>query len=757
MADLLPNPEPTFDLPTGSSSDFYLSREAMSGSDKGKIIKKKGLWTYPYLTRRTGDSLVGTNEEITSSELRHGRTRAKSKLGNASSSGSHDFEFSPETFDDELEGAFRSEWVRWTKDGEKTGIVTDHKTSTGWLYVNGENGTYNQVATADGKRVSQIPLFSVKDGNAGTVGDEHGLLQVDAKWFGTDGKRTTTNPFGKFIVHELHVGETPVKYSFTSRIPVNNDIVRYQNYKHVEVSEMNLNVTVNAIVTGSFNLTGSNNSNYYTETQETGKTRMAVKMADEKDLAIATDGASYSTDYRDAAEKFIATLKNTTKSTETDQLMATETFLTVNGHRIQFASDLTVDINNNLSSIHAIGVVNAIANISPRLDVTGNVTVYFTDGEEDANGKKFGADDLKNLASNNEDVELIFTIQDKHDDPSVIYVFQIFKSTLSTPTENKNGEDSITCDMNYTSFGEKAIRILRCAIPKIRQVKIDGASALGNTSGTITLVPNVPLNATKDSSVLDDINVELSLSDENGDNISTTITAGDRTINSDGSISLSYTTSEALTSGTLIKAIVSLNGDEVEETESVVPALLYIAQKTSDVVDVDSSINLLTSGDILYGGDVSASDVSITSSNENFTVAEDTGVVSVASSATENETAKITITSKYDSTVSTTVTLRNATTKTTVEYASTPSITTEKTVEVTSGETLTLTASATKESGETQTFVWTKGKTQVGTEATYTKNSASSDDAGTYTVKVTNSATGKTSKTASTTVTVTVN
>lgn len=82
--------EPTFDLPTGGQSDFYLSRE-MSDSDSvdnGKIIKKEGLWDYPFLTRRTGDSLVGTNEEITSSELRHGRTAGKTKIGTASSSGS---------------------------------------------------------------------------------------------------------------------------------------------------------------------------------------------------------------------------------------------------------------------------------------------------------------------------------------------------------------------------------------------------------------------------------------------------------------------------------------------------------------------------------------------------------------------------------------------------------------------------------------------------------------------------------------------
>ena len=174
MATAVADLEPTFDLPAGSSSDFYLSREINDREDdnNGKIIKKHGLWEYPFLTRRTGDSLVGTNEEITSSELRHGRTASKTKLGNASSSGSLDIEFSPETFDDQLEGVFRDRWVRWFQDGKSNLITKDYLTAKGRIHVNGDDGTYNQFYddTYKGKRVSEVPLLYTGS-EAGTAAD----------------------------------------------------------------------------------------------------------------------------------------------------------------------------------------------------------------------------------------------------------------------------------------------------------------------------------------------------------------------------------------------------------------------------------------------------------------------------------------------------------------------------------------------------------------------------------------------------------
>lgn len=199
--------EPTFDLPTGGQSDFYLSREVTNSDseDNGKIIKKEGLWDYPFLTRRTGDSLVGTNEEITSSELRHGRTAGKTKIGTASSSGSHDFEFSPETFDDQLEGTFESKWVRWHRDGAKDLVTKDYLTPDGYIHVKGDNGTYNQKMDPDGKGVSKVPLFFTKE-EAGEGNDPFGIIEVSKENYGYKTRaeaESAGKPLGKFVVHEF--------------------------------------------------------------------------------------------------------------------------------------------------------------------------------------------------------------------------------------------------------------------------------------------------------------------------------------------------------------------------------------------------------------------------------------------------------------------------------------------------------------------------------------------------------------------------
>lgn len=578
--------EPTFNLPTGSASDFYLSREVNNAesSNHGKLIKKHGTFRYPYLTRRTGDSLVGTNEEITSSELRHGRTAAKTKLGNASSSGSHDFEFSPETFDDQMEGSFRSSWRRMLNDGASNLVTKSFKTKKGWIHVKGDEGTFNQ--DANGKPVNQIPLFYTEN-EAGTEADPFGIIKISTENMGAltrAAAETAGNPFGKFVCHEIHCGNTPVKYGFTSRIPITDDIVRCQNFKHVEIGQMDLNVTVNSIVTGSFQLQGSNNPSYLTEGYEAGKIRCGDKMSADKDVAIGSSEDFYSTDYSDSAEKFLSALKATTSSTDTDQFTALEGFLFVNGHQLQFASDLTMSINNNLSPLNAIFVKGAVANTSPKLEVSGNITTYFTDGELDATGTKFGADDLKNLATQNKDVEIIYAFQDK-EEPDVVYLFQIFKATFSAPSETKNGDSPITLDMTYNSFGEMAVRCLRLAVPKIRGIEMDTRAVVSNILGKTTassvdvvLVPNVPLDKTleagyvtssSDSYVFKNAEVLV-----NGEVV--TPTFSNVAIDSDGCIKARVGVAKSLKLGDYVQMKVSVNGEEFEKTFDVIPEVPYV-------------------------------------------------------------------------------------------------------------------------------------------------------------------------------------
>ncbi len=667
--------EPTFDLPTGSASDFYLSREITDGGSEnnGKVIKKKGLWKYPFMTRRTGESLVGSNEVIQSNEMRHGKTAGKDKIGTASSTGSHEFEFSPETFDDQLEGTFESEWVRWEHDGAKNLVTKDFLTQKGYVHVTGENGTYNQVA--DGKEVTAVPLFYTED-EVGDAVDPYGLIKISAKNMGARTRAEASNPLGKFVIHELHIGEQPVKYSFISRIPINGDTVRYQNYKHVQVGQMSLNVTVNSIVTGSFNLTGANNPSYFTQVAEAGKTRMATNMGKNKDIASGNTEEFYSDNFEDGAEKFLNAVKNTTKSTDTDQFTALEGFLFVNGHQLQFASDLSMDMNKNIQPVYAIFVKNAIANIEPKLDITGSVTVYFTDGEVDSTGKKFGADDLKNLASENKDVELMFAFQDK-EDPECLYLFQIFKATFEAPQENKSADSAITLTLNFKSYGEMAVRCLRMAVPKVSRIEFDVADAFGkiaddNKDIKVVLYPNVPLDSNKNASYIDpesedyvfkDAEVSVdTVADKNA-------TFSNLAINEDGTISATLTLTNTIVQGENISLKILVNGKTVEESCTIEPEIAYLRMgekyqaanyaKNELVITAGSELNIMTATegeddeDYLFFWykraemDIKASDLVFKTSDRSVATVSDAGVIGAVSDGL----AKITVSSKSDADV----------------------------------------------------------------------------------------------------------
>lgn len=780
--------EPTFDLPAGSSSDFYLSREINDREDdnNGKILKKHGLWKYPFLTRRTGDSLAGTNEEITSSELRHGRTAAKTKLGAASATGSLDIEFSPETFDDQLEGVFRDKWVRWFQDGKKDLITKDFLTAKGRIHVNGDDGTYNQwyEEALKGKRVTEVPLL-YNGTEAGTVADPFGLIKVSEEKIGKRAK----NPLGKFIAHELHIGNTPVKYAALSRIPITEKAIRLQNYRHVEMGELNLNVTVNAIVTGSFNMNGATNPDYYTEGAEVGKTRLADQMNDKKVMAVY-DGEGdeaeenyYSTDFRDAAERFVATARETTKSTETDQFTALDGFLYVNGHQLQFCSDLTMDLNNNLQAIYAIFVKNAIANLSPSLAVTGNITAYFTDGEKDATGRKYGADDLKNLASQNKDVEILYAFIDK-EDPDIVYLFQIFKATISAPSETKDAESPISLDLPYTSFGEMAVRCLRLEIPKIRSIDIDAASALaairgGKTVDTVSLrlFPNVPLDPesvkvgkdAEDDSIYADAdyvdeentnglyvfnNAEVYVIDSDGNSAQDTgALFSAAKIEDDGSISASLTLSGPLNEGDTVKIRLVVNDTPVEESEALEPQIPYMrmgdsykaASYKEGAVSIAAgkSLDVFTAGSegvkdeasLFYrlDGVVKADDLKVTSSDESVATVSGT-TVTVGAGVADGKTATITIASKYDKTTWMEV---NVVVGTTVPEAETPVFGTSwaATASANVDDTVKLDGTATVSDGGTVTYEWkVGGVAQSETGATFTVDTST---AGEFVVSVT--------------------
>ena len=774
MPTAIADKEPTFDLPSGSASDFFFSREIndRDSENNGKIVKKHGIWNYPFLTRRTGDSLVGTNEELTSSEFKHGRTKGKNKLGNASSSGSLDFELSPETFDDQLEGVFRDRWIRFLQDGQSNGIAKDFITPKGYIHVNGDPGTYNQWYddSLQDMRVTEVPLLYT-GAEAGTKAEPFGLIKVGADKL----PNRAIAPFGKFIAHELHVGNTPVKYSATSRIPITDSTVRYQNYNHVELGELNLSVTVNSIVTGSFSMNGANNPDYYTENQEAGKTRMADFMTNNKSVAVGTGEEFFSNSYRDAAEGFLAAAKSTTKSTETDQFTALDGFLYVNGHQLQFASDLTLALNNNLTPINAIFVKNAIANLSPSLDVSGNITAYFTDGEKDATGVKYGADDLKNLASKNKDVEIVFAFIDK-EDPDVVYLFQIFSASITAPTETKDASNPISLSLPYNSYGEMAVRCIRLAIPKVRLIDLDMDSVVkairkGTSSGKdevpVKVYMSVPLDKDsvstgvageyKDGDYVDALNrnglyvfngAKVYVIDQNGaSHEDTDAIFSDAMIASDGTINAKLTLSNDLVEGEHVKIVLTVNGETHEDAETVEINLPYLrmGENFRNAMYAKSSLSLKpgealavftakveggsdAEDDLLYkvDTDMTADDIVLSSDDSILTIKD--GAVTVKEGTANGETAKLKIASKADASVYMVLNIKAKVADTPV-FASTLAD-----ASYTVGDSASsLNGTATVSDGGTVSYVWKVNGSNVATTAAYKPDTTA---AGTQNIEV---------------------
>ena len=552
------------------------------------------------------------------------------------------------------------------------------------------------------------------------------------------------------------------------------------------MGELNLNVAVNAIVTGSFNMNGSNNPDYYTESAEKGKTRMADQMYDKKVMAIGGTDGFYSTDYRDAAERFVAAARNTVKSTDTDQFTALDGFLYVNGHQLQFASALTMDLNNNLQAINAIFVKNAIANLSPSLAVTGNITAYFTDGEKDGTGKKYGADDLKNLASQNKDTEILYAFIDK-EDPEVIYLFQVFKATISAPTETKDAESPISLDLPYTSYGEMAVRLLRLAIPKISNIEMDvnGMIEEGDmTKMNVTLIPNVPLDKNSaavaegifsDLDYIDSANTnglyafhdaEFTVYDADGNKLENEVTVDTSSlkIEDDGEITATLNFGTALEIGQTVKIKLTVNGANREAGKEVAPEIPYLRMgdgykdgpyKDGFVaVQAGDTINVLTAkadgvtgdeADLIYKSyaDMAATDIKVEVSDPAVASVEG-AVVTVASGVTEGASATVVVTSVYDKAVFLTFDIKVA------EVvppgpgpeAATPEITTDLNSEETGtvGTPLTLTIVATTSDEGTLSYQWYKDDAAItgATSSSYEIDADSTDDSGIYKCVVTN-------------------
>lgn len=487
---------PTFNLKTGADSDLIVAREVTENVETlGKIKRKDGIFKYPRLTRRTGDSLTGTTENIESSELKHGRTKSAPRKGTSSSSGDINFELSPETFDDELEAVFRGEWKRWRSDTLSPS--------------NKDNNQYQEGYFATKCATSGTGRKLIYDGTG--TGDSEGLVHV-------------ANNGQGFVIHELNSETNDVKYSFLRKYGGQSGEDLWQEFSHCALNTMQLSVEINSIVTGSFGIMGTNNPKILDSDElaleledRLADVKDSDKLVKKGDWAASTDYAVNDVVYNTAdklyykcktahtsADTFDATNWSKLdsyeyidsipdKATDTMQFTAREGFLYINGKQIEFAQSLSFSLDNGLSQKFAIFVPNAISTTPLSLDITGDLSTYLVGG-------KSVAKELFNNAVGDETVELLFCFQDKLEDPTALYVFQIFNAKHTENTINGSGEDTYDESLPWSSFNEQACRVFRIMLPRITDLEAQEAvEETGTASGnpnTIAMLPNVGLEST---------------------------------------------------------------------------------------------------------------------------------------------------------------------------------------------------------------------------------------------------------------------
>ena len=439
-------------LKTGADSDVIFTREVTDNKspDYAKLKSSEGIYKYPFLARSTGNSIKGSTETIESNELRKGRTKSAPRQGNSSAEGSLDIELSPTTFDDNLEAAFRNKWRPWKSD-------TDSAINLGFGHC--EDGFFITRCTVEGE----------KDYNPNEDFGKRRLLQVEGEVH--DDVGLINVPAG-CIVHELTCGTKDIKYSVLKKFGGVDNEDLYQEFKHMAVNTLSLDVQIGAIVTGSFGFMGNNNPKLLTED----------KAKDE----FGGDTSNRFEDGKTTGNSYIDNLPE--KSTDTDQFTSREGNLWINGKNITFAESLSMELNNGLEKKFAIFVKNAISTQPLTLDVTGDLSTYLVEGE---------SDQLYNLGIDDATNELMFCFQDKEYDPTFIYLFQIFKMKIGDQDLSASGADTFSQSHPWSSFEERAVRVFRIALPKAVNVTFEPAETWTNP-GTYFITPNVELEKPED-------------------------------------------------------------------------------------------------------------------------------------------------------------------------------------------------------------------------------------------------------------------
>lgn len=500
-------------LKTGADSDIIYTREVTDtkSANFGKLKTRDGLYKFPLLSRSTGNSISGTTETIESNELRKGRTKSAPRRGNSSTEGTHDLELSPTTFDDLLEAALRNNWKRWTSD-TNSAINLDHTAFNDGFFltrcVNEAEDEYNHDKNFGARRLLDI----------GTPETAGGMLKVPAGC----------------VVHELTCGSKDIKYSLLKKFGGVDGEDLYQEFKHIAVNTLSLSVQIGAIVTGSFGMMGTNNPKLMTE-----------------DVARANFGGEDTDRFEDGettGNSFIENLP--VKSTDTDQFTSREGDLWINGKNITFATNLTLELNNGLEKKYAIFVKDAISTQPLSLDITGDLTTYLVAGY---------SDELYNSGIDDETNEIIFQFQNKEKDPDFIYLFQIFQTKIGDQNLSASGADTFDQSEPWNSFGERALRIFRVALPKVRDIEFNPSAAQNAhwyDHGSYTITPNAAVVA---SDITGKINVLVSGKNSVGEVVSEQVITS-ATVDDNGLIHVEESTDFADTV-VLREVEVTLNGE----------------------------------------------------------------------------------------------------------------------------------------------------------------------------------------------------
>ena len=498
-------------LKTGADSDIIYTREVTDtkSANFGKLKTRDGLYKFPLLSRSTGNSIAGTTETIESNELRKGRTKSAPRRGNSSTEGSHDLELSPTTFDDLLEAALRNTWKRWTSDTNSAINLDNTAFNDGFFLtrcVDPEEKEYNHDKNFGARRLI----------NDGVAGHEDGMLKVPAGC----------------IVHELTCGTTDIKYSLLKKFGGVDGEDLYQEFKHIAVNTLSLSVQIGAIVTGSFGMMGTNNPKLMTE-----------------DVARANFGGEDTDRFEDGVTTGNAFIENLpVKSTDTDQFTSREGDLWINGKNITFATNLTLELNNGLEKKYAIFVKDAISTQPLSLDITGDLTTYLVAGY---------SDELYNSGIDDETNEIIFQFQNKEKDPDFIYLFQIFQSKIGDQNLSASGADTYDQSEPWNSFGERALRIFRVALPKVRDIEFVADTTTWTAPGELIITPNAAVLA---ADITGKISVLDSLKDENGQTLAEQVITT-ATVDDDGLIHVAESAFSVTTNGVLREVEVTLNGE----------------------------------------------------------------------------------------------------------------------------------------------------------------------------------------------------